>query len=92
MTFYLFTSVKKEMTVEEFKTWLKQYDADGDGRISRDELRTAIRSLGMCFTAWKSRRGVRIADVNHNGFIDDSEIEHLVEFAKKKLGMKIVPY
>ncbi|PIA56438.1 hypothetical protein AQUCO_00700635v1 [Aquilegia coerulea] len=90
MTFCVYTRVKKKtMTVEDFKTWLKQFDADGDGRISKNELRTAIRDLGMCFTTWKARKGVRIADANGNGFLDENEIEGLVEFAKNKLGMKI---
>ncbi|KAG0499387.1 hypothetical protein HPP92_004078 [Vanilla planifolia] len=34
------------LTVEEFKEWLKSFDVDGDGRIGRDELRRAIRSIG----------------------------------------------
>ncbi|KAL5714166.1 hypothetical protein ACHQM5_016164 [Ranunculus cassubicifolius] len=92
MPFSVFTRVKKNMTVEDFKKWLKQFDADGDGRISKRELRTAIRSLGLRFTTWKSRKGVSIADVNGNGFIDDNEIECLVEFAQQKLGIRISVY
>jgi Ca2+-binding EF-hand superfamily protein len=34
-----------ETTVEEFRAWLSQFDADGDGRISREELERALRSL-----------------------------------------------
>ncbi|XP_026658309.2 calmodulin-1-like [Phoenix dactylifera] len=85
-------SANGEMTVEDFKEWLKNFDKDKDGRISRDELRDAIRSKGGRFTTWKSSRGIRHADSNRNGFIDDAEIDNLVAFAQKHLGMKIVPY
>ncbi|KAF9603878.1 hypothetical protein IFM89_038136 [Coptis chinensis] len=82
---------KKNMTVEEFKQWLSQFDADGDGRISKTELREAIRSLGVWFSSWRARNGLLAADENHNGFVDENEMEHLVAFAQKKLGVKIVP-
>ncbi|KAF6139082.1 hypothetical protein GIB67_010808 [Kingdonia uniflora] len=81
-----------EMTVDEFKQWLKQFDRNGDGRISRDELREAIRSKGRWFTTWNSRQGVKSADANHNGFIDDNEIGNLLAFAEKKLGLTVVVY
>ncbi|KAF9622516.1 hypothetical protein IFM89_031920 [Coptis chinensis] len=83
---------KSEMTIEEFKQWLKQFDHDGDGRISKDELRDALKSVGGWFTTWKSWRGVKSADANGNGFIDDSEMKHLVSFAEKRFGVKIVMY
>lgn len=85
-------SVDGEMTVEDFKKWLKNFDKDKDGRISRAELREAIHSQGVRFTTWKSRRGMKQADSNHDGFIDDAEIDNLVAFAQKNLGMKIAPY
>ncbi|KAL5714182.1 hypothetical protein ACHQM5_016177 [Ranunculus cassubicifolius] len=83
---------KKEMTKEGFKEWLSQFDADGDGRISRTELREAIRSLGVWFSGWKTRNGIIAADDNNNGFIDENEVDHLVAFAQKKLGVKITAY
>ncbi|CAD6343838.1 unnamed protein product [Miscanthus lutarioriparius] len=36
-----------ELTVEEFRAWLAQFDADRDGRISREELQHALRSLNV---------------------------------------------
>ncbi|RWR84154.1 calcium-binding protein 5-like protein [Cinnamomum micranthum f. kanehirae] len=81
-----------EMTVDEFKDWLKQFDANGDGRISRDELRSAIRRLGGWFTTWKSGKGMQQADINGNGFIDEGEVDNLITFAQKNLGMKIITY
>ncbi|KAJ1291907.1 hypothetical protein BS78_02G352100 [Paspalum vaginatum] len=84
-------SSREDMTLEDFKAWLKQFDADGDGRISRNELREALRHRlrGGWFTTWRSGRALRHADKNSSGFLDDSEIENLVAFAQKDLGMKI---
>ncbi|KAI3965480.1 hypothetical protein MKW92_048242 [Papaver armeniacum] len=29
---------KREMTIDEFKSWIMEFDSNGDGRISKDEL------------------------------------------------------
>ncbi|KAG5542169.1 hypothetical protein RHGRI_021885 [Rhododendron griersonianum] len=78
------------MTMDQFKEWIKQFDGDADGRISRDELQEAIRSTRAWFSGWKAKRGVKAADANRDGFIDDSEITALMEFAEKNLSIKIM--
>ncbi|MCL7035822.1 hypothetical protein MKW94_005089 [Papaver nudicaule] len=83
---------KQEMTLEEFKLWLKEFDTDGDGRISKQELREALRGAGRWFTTWKSGRGVRSADANRDGFINENEMSSLIKFATKELGIEIVSY
>ncbi|KAI9200453.1 hypothetical protein LWI28_008180 [Acer negundo] len=80
---------KREMTINEFKRWLKKLDADKDGRISREELADAVRGTGGWFARFKAKRGVRSVDSNGNGFIDESEFKNLVEFAEKHLGVRI---
>ncbi|KAG8492019.1 hypothetical protein CXB51_015319 [Gossypium anomalum] len=82
---------KREMTMDEFKRWLKKFDDDKDGRISRDELADAIRvSCGGWFTGRKSKRIIGSVDADRNGFIDDNEIKNLAEFAEKYLNIKIL--
>ncbi|XVF39957.1 hypothetical protein PTKIN_Ptkin01aG0074600 [Pterospermum kingtungense] len=81
---------KRVMTMEEFKQWLKKFDADKDGRISKEELRNATYETGGRFGRWKSRRGIRSADADGSGFIDENEISNLVEFADKYLGVRIL--
>ncbi|XWS21174.1 hypothetical protein CRYUN_Cryun30bG0032700 [Craigia yunnanensis] len=81
---------KREMTIDEFKRWLKKFDEDKDGRISKDELADAIRVSGGWFARRKSKHGIRSVDANGNGFIDDNEIKNLVEFAEKHLNVRIL--
>jgi Ca2+-binding EF-hand superfamily protein len=77
------------ITVPEFKRWVKQFDTDHDGRISRKELREAIRRRGAWFSGLRALFAVRRADKNRNGFVDDSEIEGLIHFAERELGFRI---
>lgn len=75
------------MTVEEFKEWLKQFDLNNDGFLSHKELRQALRSRGVGgFTTFMS---IHRADKNHNGVIDDNEVENLIMFAQKKLSIRV---
>ncbi|EYU25416.1 hypothetical protein ABFS82_03G044600 [Erythranthe guttata] len=85
------TDGKIEISVEEFKLWLKKFDTDKDGRISVEELRRAVRANGGWFSKSKAKRGVKLADKNFNGTIDDHEISNLMEFAEKHLGLRIIP-
>lgn len=82
---------KREMTLAEFKRWLKKFDANKDGKISKEDLREAIRSTNEgWFCRIKSHRGIKSADANGDGCIDDDEIVNLAEFALKHLGIRIV--
>lgn len=83
---------KKVMSLEEFKRWLKGFDSNGDGRISRSELKEAVRLSGGIFASWRSRRGIKSADSNHNGFIDDTEFRNLANFADKYLNITITNF
>lgn len=81
-----------EMTVEEFKTWLRGFDANHDERISREELKEALASLRKWFAWWKARQGIKKADSNRDSQIDlhnMNEIEKLVNYAQQRLHMKI---
>ncbi|XP_047323994.1 polcalcin Jun o 2-like [Impatiens glandulifera] len=84
---------RREMTVEEFKAWLiKKFDCDRDGRISKDELRQAVRLAGGWFAGRKVRAGVQAADANCDGYVEEEELDLLVDFAQKHLKVKIVPF
>ncbi|CAN4115097.1 unnamed protein product [Withania somnifera] len=84
---------KLEMSLQEFKKWLKIFDLDKDGKISKEELREAVRANGGgWFSRLKGSHGKKIADTNGDGFgfIDEKEFENLVEFAHRNLGVRII--
>lgn len=81
-----------QMNPEEFNKRLKKFDTDKDGRISQEELREAVRETGSWFTKWKCRDGLKSADKDGTGFIEENEINNLKDFALKHLGIKIVTY
>ncbi|KAG6438139.1 hypothetical protein SASPL_103076 [Salvia splendens] len=81
---------KVEVTMDEFKRWLKKFDDNGDGQISVEELREAIRATGGWFSTAKASRIFKSVDTKSKGFIDDSQIPMLQLFAQKQFGLKIV--
>ncbi|XP_019172622.1 PREDICTED: uncharacterized protein LOC109168026 [Ipomoea nil] len=85
---------KLDMTLEVFKKFVRTYDADRDGRINREELQEAIHAIGGRLCWFKGRQGMKAADGNDNGngFIDDNEMDKLVDFAQKNLNIRIVTY
>ncbi|KAK4726166.1 hypothetical protein R3W88_031083 [Solanum pinnatisectum] len=84
---------KLEMSLQEFKKWIKIFDTDKDGKISKEELREAVRTnVDGWFRRLKGSRGIKGADANGNGYIDENEFNNLVEFAQKNLGVRIISY
>lgn len=80
----------QDMTVDEFKAWISGFDSDHNGQISRKELKEALRSLRVWLGWWRARQGMKAADFNGNGQIDNAkEFEKLVNYAQQRLGMKI---
>lgn len=64
-----------EMTVEEFEAWLRRFDSNGDGFLSPEELRRAIRSLGLGAVWRKVRQEMA------------EEISKLVVYAQQHLAL-----
>ncbi|KAF9599930.1 hypothetical protein IFM89_001965 [Coptis chinensis] len=67
------------MTVLDFKSWLKQSDADGDGRISKQEIKEAISGLGLCkakkqMTVEEFKKWLKEHDTDGDGRISKEEL------------------
>ncbi|KAL2458943.1 calcium-binding protein 5-like [Forsythia ovata] len=88
---YFNNVVKNEMTVEEFKSWLKKFGKNESDPISEYQLQQAIRATtGGWFSKWKAKRALKEAGPNNKGCIEDHDIMKLKNFAQKELGIDII--
>ncbi|KAJ0977593.1 hypothetical protein J5N97_013067 [Dioscorea zingiberensis] len=80
----------RKMTKQEFMQWLKDVDLNGDGGISRKELRCALKAMNQKFAWFKAWRAMRHADLNKNGVIKGgNEEEALFAYARERLGIVV---
>ncbi|KAK9946522.1 hypothetical protein M0R45_011985 [Rubus argutus] len=70
---------------DSIRTTFESADKNGDGKLSKTEVKEAFAKLGaFCpdYRAWKARRH---ADANHDGFISlDEELKELVNYTQKQ--------
>ena len=83
----LFTSTPKNtpapFPVQQMRELFESCDANGDGKLSKPELRAAFNKLGALIPRFRAHQGMAVADGNGDGFIDldDNELEDLIKFA-----------
>ncbi|KAH7524690.1 hypothetical protein FEM48_Zijuj06G0146400 [Ziziphus jujuba var. spinosa] len=65
---------------KELKRILKAHDVDGDGWLSKNELKEAFRKLGSRFPALRAALALNHADANNDGYISDGELDQLVKY------------
>ncbi|KAI3522129.1 hypothetical protein L1887_11608 [Cichorium endivia] len=71
------------MTEDQLRSMIKRFDRNGDGKISRWELRIGLRSIGLRFAYFRSWSALRHADLNGDGVISDEEINELAKYVSK---------
>ena len=59
---------------------LMRFDTNRDGRLSKEELRAAFKSLGSRAPGVRAFFALFRADKNNDGYIDDDEFDVLVKF------------
>ncbi|CAN4114516.1 unnamed protein product [Withania somnifera] len=73
---------------EQLKGIFKKYDKNGDGKISKQELKLAFKEMGLSFSRWRAGKAIRHADINEDGYINQEEMSELVKYASR-WGIKI---
>ncbi|KAB2614368.1 calcium-binding protein CML10 [Pyrus ussuriensis x Pyrus communis] len=68
-------------TREQVVDLFNSFDKDGDGMLSKEELKAAFRELGSRWGGFRARRALSHADANHDGLISKEEIKDLVNYA-----------
>ncbi|KAK2992380.1 hypothetical protein RJ640_018299 [Escallonia rubra] len=67
----------------KLKGIFKQNNKNGDGLLSKEELKEAFKNLGALFPGWRASRGLHYADANGDGYISEEELNALVQYAAR---------
>lgn len=76
------------LTETQLKSIFRRFDIDGDGLLSKQELRNAFYHLGSQLPGWRADRALHHADSNGDGYVNEDELEEVVKYALKQ-GYKI---
>lgn len=76
------------------REWLHQIDTDKNGRLTRQELKDALRTFHLRFKGLRARFAVKDADFNSNGVIDlnnEEEMKEMIAYVQKHWGKHMIP-
>ncbi|KAI6689001.1 hypothetical protein NL676_025829 [Syzygium grande] len=71
----------KADTDQNLKEFFRQFDVNGDGRLSWSELTRAFKKLGATAPIWPALRAVLRADENGDLCIGEHELGGLMKYA-----------
>ncbi|KAG4931638.1 hypothetical protein AAZX31_17G230100 [Glycine max] len=69
------------VTENQIREILRKADSNGDGRLSKEELKKAFIEFGSKMPGWRACRLLRKADTNHDGVLTMEELDTIVDFA-----------
>ncbi|XWS21181.1 hypothetical protein CRYUN_Cryun30bG0033400 [Craigia yunnanensis] len=72
------------ITEDQVRGIFYRYDADKDGRLSKQELKDAFASLGSRMPGLRALLALQHADTNGDGYITEAEFEKLVKYTMKR--------
>ncbi|KAK4342530.1 hypothetical protein RND71_038346 [Anisodus tanguticus] len=79
----LWKGVSLPISNEQLKGIFKKYDKNGDGKISKQELKLAFKEMSLRFSGWRAGRAFRHSDINEDGYINEEEMSELVTYASR---------
>ncbi|EEF52412.1 conserved hypothetical protein [Ricinus communis] len=69
---------------EQMKGLLKRYDSNGDGKLSRKDLKVVFKNLGSQFCGLRACRAIQHADRNKGSSVSlEDELDELVKYVMK---------
>lgn len=68
----------------QLKLIFNQFDSDKDGLLNKQELKNAFSYLGSRVPEWRTQRALSYADENGDGYIDDKELEKIINYAYRQ--------
>ncbi|KAM6572388.1 hypothetical protein CsatA_016468 [Cannabis sativa] len=84
--------VEVEWTKEQLRSKFISEDMDGDGKLSKNEIKKVFKDLGSSSGFYRAKKALWRADADDNGYINinDHEFEDLLQYAYD-CGYKIKP-
>ncbi|EEF52421.1 conserved hypothetical protein [Ricinus communis] len=71
------------LTEGQLTAIFKENDANGDGQLSKEEVKRAFQQLGSRLPGFRVRRALRRADADGDGKISSDELGELIKYAGK---------
>uniref|UniRef100_A0A803QFJ6 EF-hand domain-containing protein n=1 Tax=Cannabis sativa TaxID=3483 RepID=A0A803QFJ6_CANSA len=90
----VYKKAQAEWSKEELINKFKSQDMNGDGKLSKNEIKKVFKDLGSSSGFYRANRAMHRADSDHNGYVDINdrkELEDLVEYAYQ-IGYKVKAY
>lgn len=69
---------------EQLAGVFRNHDKDGDGKLTKEELKQAFNYIGSRFSAFRADQALRAADDDGDGLITINEMNKLIQFAKAR--------
>jgi Ca2+-binding EF-hand superfamily protein len=79
----MFKPVSVSFTRDQLMNIFRSHDLDGDGKLSRKEVKAAFGYLGSRWDSYRALLALLHADSDHDGYVGEEELKKLVDYALK---------